>query len=277
VIVPFDDTLPGIAELCAGYPRVTPLPLGGQRTPAELRARAVAAATGEIVALLEDHCVPAADWCTAILGAHRGPYAGVGGAVDKGFPVGSQHDTALNWALYLTDYSRYMNPQPEGPAHGLTDTNSSYKRAALADIAELWSEEFHENVVNDRLRRDGHALWFAPDVIVHEQRTMTLGDTLRDRYSFGRLFASTRVEDVPWSRRLLFIAGSTIMPPLLVARVARNVLGRRRHVLAFVRALPALGLVSSVWIAGEMVGYLTGTPAPALRASGAAHPSPPLP
>jgi hypothetical protein len=55
------------------------------------------------------------------------------------------------------------------------------------------------------------------------------------------------------------------MPPVLVARAAGNLLRRQRHREQIVRCAPALLFVTSVWMLGEMVGYLTGSPG-ALRA-----------
>jgi len=260
ILVPHDDALSNTAALGARFPGVTFLPFTGRRTPAELRAKGVAAARGEVVALLEDHCTPDPDWCARILAWHEKPHAAVGGAVEKGFPHGKRSDSALNWAVYLTDYSRYMNPMAAGPAISVTDTNSSYKRSDLDGIRDSWVEEFHENVVNERLRARGRSLWFAPDVIVREQRTLTLRAALRDRYAFGRLFASTRVADAPLSRRLFLAAASALMPPVLLLRVGRNLFTRGRHRGQLLRCLPQLVVVTSAWMGGEMVGYLTARP-----------------
>jgi hypothetical protein len=270
VLVPHDDMLGGVPALRSRFPRCRFVPMKGRQTPAALRTAATHAASGEIIAFLEDHCVPAPDWADRLLEAHGAPHAAVGGAVDKGFPPGRDRDTALNWAVYFTDYSRYMNPQRGGPSHSLTDCNVSYKRADLEAVGEAWNLEFHENIVNAALAARGGTLWLAPDVVVHEQRALTLAGALRDRYAFGRLFASTRVHDAPLSSRLTFIAGAVVMPPILVARVARNLFARRRHRAQLLRALPALLLVTSTWMMGEFVGYVTGAPAARLRPAAAA-------
>ena len=275
VIVPHDDSLVNSAELQARFPRFTFLHTSGRCTPAELRSSAARHARGGIIAFLEDHCMPAADWAARLLEAYAAaPHAAVGGAVDKGFPHGENTDSALNWAVYFTDYSRYMNPQREGPAASLTDCNVSYRRAALDAIRDAWEVEFHENVVNDLLAGQGGTLWLAPDVVVHEQRSLTLRSALRDRYSFGRLFASTRVAGAPLGQRIVMAGGAGIMPPILIARVARNLFGRRRHRGQFFRTLPMLALVTSTWMFGEFVGYLTGRSADSLRPSAAHVPDP---
>jgi Glycosyl transferase family 2 len=260
IIVPCDDALRGIDALRQKFPRVTFLKLPGSRTPAELRTAAVKQSRGRIIALLEDHCVPDAGWCARILAAHEKPYVAIGGSVEKGFAPGSTDDTPLNWAIYLTDYSRYMNPLPEGRAPSLTDCNVTYKRAALDAIGSAWAHEFHENLVNEKLREAGGELWLDPSIIVREYRPMSIASAARDRYSFGRLFGSTRVVGVGIPRRLVYAAASVIMPPILAHRAAGNLRARDRHREQIGRCTPALLFVTSMWMLGEMVGYLTGSP-----------------
>src|SRR5688572_26146216 len=236
ILVLHDQTLNAPGALASRFARVEMLPVPGQRTPAELRAHGVSAARADIVALIEDHCTPDKDWCARILHWHGDAHAAVGGAVEKGFPVGQESDTALNWAVYMSDYSRYMNPLRAAPTQSITDTNSSYKMSELRQIRDVWSREFHENIVNETLRSRGRTLWFAPDAIVREQRSLSVGDALSDRYSFGRLYASTRVTDVSVVRRAAMAAASVLMPPVLVLRVARTLFERRRHRAQFIRS-----------------------------------------
>lgn len=274
LLVPHDDTLVAAPALAARYPRVRFLHMQGTRTPAELRAFAAREANGRIIGMLEDHTIPEPDWCARVIEAHEQPRAAVGGAVDKGYAPGRSTDSTLNWAVYMTDYSRYMNPMPAGPSHSLTDCNVTYKRSALEPIRDLWRHEFHENLVNGRLHERGEVLWFDPGIVVREYRPLTIAMAVRDRYSFGRLFASTRVVSVPLAKRLVMAGASVIMPPVLAARAARNLLSRRRHRAQIVRCAPALLFVASVWMLGEMVGYLTASPGslrPGSAAESAAH------
>jgi glycosyltransferase involved in cell wall biosynthesis len=260
IIVPHDATLEDVPELESRFPGVTFLAHDGRRTYAELRASGFRHANGDIVALTEDHCTPEEDWCANILRLHQGPYAAVGGSVDK-----SGDDTVLNWAIYLNDFGRYMNPVPEGPAAYLTDCNVSYKRSHLEGLKGLWAEEFHETTVNWALLERGNTLWLSPTVVVRQQRSLQLGPALRERYEFGRLFASTRVASVGAARRLLYAAASPILPVILLGRVAKNVFGKRRAIGRFVQAVPMLVLLALMWTWGEFLGYLTGRAATELR------------
>jgi hypothetical protein len=158
-----------------------------------------------------------------------------------------------------------MLPLPEGATHALSDCNVSYKRSALDATREHWTTEFHENVVNGALSRDGHVLWFDPQIVVFEQRRLSMGAALRDRFSFGRLFGSTRVPGVALPKRLAWSAAALLMPPLLVARVIGNLRRRGRHRGQLLRSLPSLAMISAAWMAGEAVGYLTGTAGKSLK------------
>ena len=253
IIVPCDESVGDLLTLREEFPGVTFLDVNGKRTYAELRAIGVRASQGRIVAITEDHCTVAPDWCGQILLAHQAPYPAIGGAVEK-----KGKDTPLNWSLYLADYLRYMNPQPEGATNNLTDCNVTYKRAALDAVADTWADEFHEPVVHAALQSGGQTLWLDPKIVVYQQRDVDLRAAVRDRYAFGRLFASTRAVDFSRLQRSLYSLLSVTLPAVLVGRVAIHVLRKRRVVREFVRALPYLVLVSTVWAGGEFLGYVTG-------------------
>lgn len=259
VLVPHDETLTEAAALSTEYPRVRFLPSGRRLTPAALRTIGTRASHAPLVAFLEDHCCPAPGWVARVRAAHASAHAAIGGTIEKGFPPGRHDDTALNWAIYLTDYSRYMPPMAAGPAHGLSDCNVSYKRAELDGIADVWSREFHENLVNGRLAANGRSLWFDPEMTVLEQRDLTLSGALHDRYSFGRLFGSSRVHGASPAKRAAMGCAALLMAPLLVLRVANNLRVRGRYVGQLARCLPHLFLVAGAWMLGEATGYFTGT------------------
>ncbi len=253
ILVPCDRNASSLIKLSSNFPGVRFLSIDGDRTYAELRTIGVRESKGRIVALTEDHCIPSPDWCKQILRAHKGSNAAIGGAVNKEGP-----DSALNWALYLADYLRYMKPIPEGPTHNLTDCNVSYKRASLAAIETTWSDEFHENDVHEALRAGGDSLWLAPQILVYQQRSIDLRAAVCDRYAFGRLFASTRAANFSASQRFFYSMLSLLIPAVQVSRIAGHVLRKRRCLPEFLRSLPHLLLISTVWATGEFLGYATG-------------------
>lgn len=261
IIVPWDSTHGNPGRLQAEFPTVQFLPLGPRRlTYAQLRAKGVERAAGEIIATTEDHFVPAPEWCRRILEAHRAPHAAIGGAVEKQTP-----DTTLSWAFYLADYLRYLDP-PEGPSHSLTDGNVSYKRPALAAIRNVWGTEFHEDLVHAALAGIGESIWLSPKIVARQSRTLTLRQAVRDRYAFGRLFGSTRVQGRGALQRAGLALLCPLVPGLLLARIAAHLRRTRRYTLAGLRAFPALVLISTVWAWGEFVGTVTTRPEESLTA-----------
>jgi len=254
-IVAFDDRNPDVDALPARFPDVRFEHLPGRRTYAEVRAAGLALARAPVVALTEDHCHPGPGWARAVLDAHAASHAAIGGPVDLA-PGGS----ALDDAVYLLDYARYASPLAEGPAPELTDCNVSYRREALEAIRPLWREEFHEPRVHAALAARGDSLWIAPAVAVRQQRRLTPGGALWERYAFGRLLGSVRAQDAPVGRRVVLALAAAAIPALQVLRVLGHV--RRAPALrgVAVRAFPWMLLLATAWGCGELVGYVTGTP-----------------
>lgn len=263
-IVPFDDRLDGVEQLAErfGWVRFVDArakvdsKLFGDFSREHhdiLRAIGLNQATGKIVALLEDHAAPSPGWCRAMLEAHRGAEAAIGGAVENGV------DRLLNWAVYLCDFGRYQNPVPAGPAEFLSDSNTSYKRQALEQVRDQWQQAFHETAVNWALRKRGESLRLDPGMVVYQSRYgLSLAPALRERFVWGRSFAGTRAKDMSLAQRGVFCGLSFLLPAVLTLRIVRLALNKRRHLNRIIPALPLVGLLQIFWAIGELAGYATG-------------------
>lgn len=260
IIIPCDDRISDLNLLRREFPHVSFIEAKGRLTYAELRAIGFGAAVGDVIALTEDHCLPDPAWSANIMSEHRNGVAALGGPVDK-----KDSDSILNWAVYLSDFSRYMNPVTDGPSEYLTDCNVSYKRQALEEVADLWKDEFHETTVNWALKDRGKKLRLSHNVVVNQQRSLSYQAALRERYAFGRLFASTRVAATGAAKRLFYALFSVLLPFLFVARVAKNVFQKRRAIGRFVLTAPVIFLLGIFWALGEFVGYLSGRPEASLN------------
>jgi len=272
LLVPVDSRCPHVREALAEHPEARVLALGELATvhpPASLlalheridrrRAAGLAAASGDVIALIEDRVMPREDWALRLLEAHAAkPEAGViGGAVAP--PSGGR----LARAVYFCDYGRYAPPFAAGPALALSDVNVSYKCAPLEATRELWRERYHESSVHARLRERGTLLWATPDAVVAAAREhdapLRLGALLRERVAFARVFGWTRARDAGLARRLAWLAATPLLPLLLTAR--RIAERTRRGALAqdgFLAALPAIFVLSCAWSLGEALAYATG-------------------
>jgi hypothetical protein len=261
-IVPFDDRLDGVTELQERFPwaeftdardRVDVEHFKNSREHHDiLRAVGLKRANGNVIALLEDHGTPAPGWCDAVMKAHEGPAAAVGGAVENGV------DRLLNQAVYFCDFGRYQNPVPSGPAEFLSDSNIAYKSSSLQSVRHLWEQAFHETAVNWELRSRGELLELNPEMVVYQTRTnLGYAQAIRERFTWGRSFAGTRAAGAG-SKRFLWAAMFWVLPFLLTARIVMNSIRRRRLVGKMVVSLPLILFLQFFWAMGEFAGYVTG-------------------
>lgn len=253
-------------QLEAQFPESRWVEVSADATVPRMRLEGLRESRAEVVALLEDDCVAAPDWCASVMRAHRGSEAAVGGVVDP-----SAYTAALDWALYLSEYVRFMRPVSRAASAVLPGTNVSYKRAALRDIlagvdtaGDGAAPGFYEVFVHSRLLQAGYALKIDPDVVVTNVNSWRAAGALRSRFHHGRGFAAMRVDRSSAVRRVYFLAVAVLLPAVQVARIAKQLLARRRHLDKLILALPWLILLSMSWSAGEFLGYLLG-PGDSLR------------
>jgi hypothetical protein len=217
-----------------------------------LRYQGVVRARGRLVAILEDHARVEPGWAGALIEAHREPWAAVGGPVENG------KGGLVNWAVYFCEYAPYMAPIADGETDDLPGNNIAYKRPHLLRHARVLDEGKWESWVNDRLRADGVAIAATNTMVVHHIKEFRLANFLIQRFHFARSYAGMRRPDQSPAKRLLYGIGSAALPFLLSARVARTVVGKKRHLGRFVLVSPLVGLFLTVGALGEMVGYLFG-------------------
>lgn len=258
VIVPHHEPIEGLETVKRRFPWVQFISApdvekrpGGREHHDVPRARAIAAASGELIGLLEDHEIPDPHWAASVIAAHRRPDAGIGGAIENGV------DRALNWAVYYCDFGRYQNPVPAGETPFASDANVTYKKADLERVRSVWQDAYREVPVNDALRSLGKTISLDPQMIVYQnRRELSFRTALRERFSWGRSYAATRSTWLPLPKRILLGLASPALPPLLLFRMAQRAKARGRRFNKLVRSVPFLIPLLMSWSIGEMAGYL---------------------
>ena len=234
------------------WPDVRLISFDEPKTVPELRAAGIAAATAPYVALIEDHCLVPPEWAETLIRAHGEGRPVVGGAVRNVVT-----DRLRDWAAFFCEYSEHMEPVPAGEVAALPGMNVSYDRRALEEIDELLREGRWETWLHAHLRRRGFGLWAEPRATIEHAKDFDLREFLSQRYHYSRSYAGMRNPELG-RKRLLYALGSPTLVPVIYARIARNVLRRRRHRRELLAATPLILLYTLVWCGGEAVGYALG-------------------
>jgi GT2 family glycosyltransferase len=219
-----------------------------------LREYGLEQSRGDVVVMLEDHCIAPPDWLERLAELHRRlPHAAIAGAVENGAT-----ERAVDWAHYLCEYSATSPPLEGGETTAIAGNCTAYKRAALDGVRAIAGPPRWESFLHDRLRRSGYRFYCDPDLRVVHRISFSLGELLRQRFHYSRSFAAMRREDAAAAARLGWLVGSLLLPPLVLARLTRQTLRKRRYGRELIRAWPYLCLLSLAWGFGELVGYLAG-------------------
>jgi hypothetical protein len=265
IIVPYDDSVAEVAQLRQRFPSVHFLDLGSLLEPGARqnaftthrlydirRAKGLRAASGRLLAIVEDRGRPRADWAKAMVDVHaQSSYGAVGGVVE--------HAGAgpLRWAVFFCDFGRFQPPVFEDSPEYITDTNICYSREALESVADLWSERYQEPTVNWALRRHGLKLHLSDRPVTMQKRdVITFGSVLRERVHWARLFGQIRGREASSSRCMAWAATTPLLPLVLSVRHLRRELKRGRNLREFVIAGPLVVPLLCAWALGECVGYL---------------------
>ena len=269
VLVPWDDSVAGLDVLAKRFPSFKFLPMGRIATARpsssaagqhELfdrrRSVGLSAATGDVIAILEDRGVPRPDWARTMHDLHAGSASAViGGAIENG------RDAWLNWAVYFCDFGRYHLPFEAGPRDWVSDVNIGYKRRAIDQTRDLWRERYHETTVHWALQRAGETLYLTPALAVDQMRgSLNLSSLVSERFAWGRLFAYTRARESGMGRRIVLAILAPLLPIMLLLRHTSVQLSKRQTFGKFLMALPAIAVLLMAWSLGETIGYLTAAP-----------------
>lgn len=236
------------------FPWVRVIHRGTREGVPALRCCGVEHASGDIVAVIEEHCLAANDWLHKLLAAHTcGDYGAVGGPV-----VDHAYKRLRDWVVYFCEYNGSLPPAPDGEVLTLNGANIAYKRHILIDHQHLLGDGYWEASLHPTLLAKGIKFLSVPDMVVYHRGPFDFGYYLQQRYWFSRAFAGARAQTLPSSRRLAYLVAAPLVPAILSGRMAWRIWQKRCHVGKFVRSLPLLIPALAVFVAGEWVGYLAG-------------------
>jgi glycosyltransferase involved in cell wall biosynthesis len=255
-VVVADCSSDGTTEVIrASFPWVRHLRLEPGTMPA-IKAAAIRACHGEIVAILDAHDAAQPGWLNEIrAGLASGEVAAVGGAVMPGGPP-----TAANRAAYLFEYGAFEPPLEQGPTSGdLPGNNVAYRRRLLVETCgDLLAAGFYKPFFHDRIRRHGGKLWLRPAMRVTHLTQHRLLDFALRRFHYGRCFGARRIGLAPVSFKIAYRLAAPAIPPLLVVRHLIRAVSHPENRKILPHAAIALVCICIAWGVGEWMGYWAG-------------------
>lgn len=229
---------------------------------ADARAVGIRAATAPFVFIGETHSYPRPNFFEETLKAFAQGWDAVVPSFGNANPKG-----VLSWAGLLSDYGAWA----EGTAarqieHG-PFYNASFRRDALLEFGDRLSEVYLRGLgfwpsLMERGKRA--ATW--PAAVIDHVNVSQPGHWMHERYLAGLLIAGQRVLTFPWWKRLVYIGGAFLLPPLLLSRMLPGLVRtvRAKGLPLAVVPTAAAGFVIAGF--GEWVGYIFGSSEAARRA-----------
>jgi len=226
---------------------------GGTGVP-RLRRIGLEASRGRVVAFTEDSCLALPGWADAWASAFADPaLVAASGLVER------DDASALDRAVFLSEYAPFLPPIPTGPPSRLAGNNFAVVReSALRESGA----EVHETALLAAIRRAGGAIATVDRAIVRHVRRFGVREAFRDRLRFGFEFGRLRSE-TGRGRLAGLIAGPAILA-VQVVRLAGLARRNPRLLAGPAATLPLTLALLAAWSLGEWAGWVRGP----IRATG---------
>jgi hypothetical protein len=220
------------------------------RGPHELRLLGFTEARGDVVAITEDHCDVAPDWCEQVLDAHaRHPAAAaIAGPVTNG-AAGRLMDRASFFLVHGRNVPE--NAGRPGDWFPPAGSNVSYKREQI--MCSVQRPGDLELVVTPQLWAQG-LLGFDENVVVAHSQSLGTAAHVRNHFHSGRSHAGLVAARGTPARRRALVRDAVTLPRRLVG--ATLAVGRAvpRYRSEIRRLIPAISVLATAATAGYLAG-----------------------
>lgn len=204
----------------------------------------------EFVAFSTVQMAPSAGWVASLLAPLEDrEVAAAGGPIQ---PAGTLSRT--DQALYLLRYAHYSSAAARALWYIPPGDNSLYRRACVRGLEALSRAGFWEVEACRELRERGYRFAAAPGAVVTYRGGCRLAAALLHRFAHAWRYGAGRAIDQSRWASILRSSAWPMVPPVLMARIARAVRGRDEPLRRWAAAMPTLVLLLIVWSLGEAAG-----------------------
>lgn len=221
----------------------------------QMRSIGFKIATGDLIAMTEDHCVPSRDWCAMIRKSHdENPEEVIGGAVENGAV-----QTLVDWSSYFCEYVDFMLPLKNAPSGPVPGNNVAYKRSVVERHLPLFAAGLWEFFIHAELAKSGVKFRMDPRIRVLHWKNFTAQDFQSQSFHFARSFAAMRAMRASQVQLLKYRFLSPVLPAVVMARLIKKVMAEKKRCRReFLLSLPWTFWFQLCWCAGEISGYWMG-------------------
>jgi hypothetical protein len=254
IVAPSLDALGLEVEEVECFPSLQIVVVGAIESTGHAMAAGVRAARADWVAYCEEHSFPDPGWAAALIEAQADTWAAVGCSIANANP-----GTLVSWASLLGEFGPVAAPVRSGEVKFLGGHHASYRKELLLPFGELLDSllEF-EVALHQALLAGGHRLYLTGDAVSSHLNISRLGPFIKSDYLGQRGFGAMRWRGQGWglSRRLVYAAGTPLIPLLRLARSVKHVWRCGRGRIPWIFPVMAVAMIAGA--VGEAAGYLFG-------------------
>lgn len=218
----------------------------------QLRRIGVSEAQGDIVAILEEHCVAPTHWIQTICSSFQPGDAAIGGPI-----LDDDYARVQDWVVYFSEYHNYLPPWRDGDRYLLNGANIAYHRQTLLAFEDVLDSGYWEVVLHPRLAQKGR-FRAVSQMGVYHTGPFKYGYYLSQRYLLSRVWGGTQRAKISKGKRLVYLVAAPLFPLLLLGRITHRVFASRHRIGRYLASVPLLIPVTGAYVWGEWVGYCVG-------------------
>ena len=148
---------------------------------------------------------------------------------------------------------------PEERIKYLPANHSCYRRELLLEYGDRLPDMLEmEPVLHADLLAGGHRLFQEPGSIAYHLNFSNLAYSAREYFHASKVFAAQRRQSWGLTRRLVYTAGSPLLPLIRLKRIAEYRAKSGLGITVLLKAIIPAFLVLAAGAGGEMLGYSVG-------------------
>lgn len=221
-----------------------------------MQAAGVRAATTPAVFYVEEHNFPPANLVDAIIREVLEQDRPV-----VGFAMAAANPGVVSHAHLYGQFGPAVAPVASGPRTALAGHHTAYRRSILMEYDGCLTEMMsNEAVLHEALRRRGIELYMCADIVIPHVQVSRFFSYARTEFVSQRSYGAVRagVQNWSWRRKLVYVAGSPLIPFLRVWRSLQDIRRTGRTAELAPRILPVMFAANVCGAVGEVTGYLFG-------------------